>query len=94
MGAAVSKRFGFVKFDADKTPLSYFQNKSPLLDIDHYCGVSVKYLGLNLELLEKLKRMCDVMPSSVVTVCAEYTRNTVQSKTPFAPTLTSGVNNG
>ena len=42
-----------------------------------------------MELLEKLK--CDVIPSFVVAVCAEYTINTVQSTTHFAPTLTSGV---
>ena len=39
----------------------------------------------------KLIRMCDVMPSSVVAVYAEYT---VESKTPFAPTLSPVVSEG
>ena len=50
------------------------------------------YPGINLEILKKLK--CDVMSSFVVAVCAEYTRNTVQSKIPYAPTLTLGVIDG
>ena len=34
------------------------------------------------------------MSSFVVAVCAEYTRNTVQSMIPYAPTLTLGVSDG
>ena len=71
-----------------KTKHRYVRTRARFSWILTITVVSVKYPGINLELLAKQK--CDVMPSFVVAVFAEYTRNTVQSKTPFAPTLTAG----